>query len=119
MHFLVATDDNYVPQLATLLVSLVEKGCCPEAVIHVAHYAVGQQKLERLQAFAADLFPGKMRFVDCDLRGYQHFRLDEHITQAAYIRLFLSELLPESVDRVLYLDTDIIIRRPIGALRLD
>ena len=38
------------------------------------------------------------------------------ITRAAYARLFLPEILPESIDRVLYLDTDTMARRCVGDL---
>lgn len=38
------------------------------------------------------------------------------ITRAAYARLFLPEVLPESIDRVLYLDTDTMARRCVGDL---
>ena len=38
------------------------------------------------------------------------------VTKAAYYRLELAELLPESIDKVLYLDGDIIVRRSINDL---
>ena len=39
-----------------------------------------------------------------------------HITLSAYYRLFLSELLPSTLDKVLYLDADIIINGSIREL---
>lgn len=38
------------------------------------------------------------------------------IPRASYFRLFLSELLPESIDKVLYLDGDIIVRGSLACL---
>lgn len=39
-----------------------------------------------------------------------------HITQATYYRLFLPEVLPERVERFVYLDSDVVVRRPIEDL---
>lgn len=39
-----------------------------------------------------------------------------HISVAAYYRLFLPELLPEHVTRIVYLDSDVVVRRPIEDL---
>lgn len=38
------------------------------------------------------------------------------ITKATYARLFIPDVVPEDVDRVLYLDTDIVVRRCIAEL---
>jgi len=38
------------------------------------------------------------------------------ISRATYARLFLAEILPEDVGRVLYLDTDLVVRRCVGDL---
>jgi lipopolysaccharide biosynthesis glycosyltransferase len=39
-----------------------------------------------------------------------------HITRATYARLFIPAMLPESVDKALYLDCDLIVRRCVGDL---
>lgn len=39
-----------------------------------------------------------------------------HLSAATYYRLFLPELLPAEVSRVLYLDTDVVVRQPIEDL---
>ncbi len=39
-----------------------------------------------------------------------------HLSAATYYRLFLPELLPMELNRVIYLDTDVVVRRPIEEL---
>lgn len=39
-----------------------------------------------------------------------------HLSAATYYRLFLPELLPAELNRVIYLDTDVVVRRPIEEL---
>lgn len=55
-----------------------------------------------------------IEWLPVDLGKLQHAPTSRSITVASYYRLFLDELLPESVDRLLYLDGDLVIR---GSLR--
>jgi lipopolysaccharide biosynthesis glycosyltransferase len=46
----------------------------------------------------------------------QHAPARGHITVAAYYRIFLPEILPPQVRRVIYLDSDVIVRRSVDEL---
>src|SRR3546814_19454760 len=57
-----------------------------------------------------------LRFQPFDIERYSHFRTDGHISHASYLRIFIPEILPDSVEKVLYLDCDIVVRNDIAAL---
>ena len=116
VHILMATDNNYVPPTAVVLSSLAQQTGPDKFFIHIGHHSVHPDRLERLRVFAEGLFPGRVRLVKTELDDYKHFRLDEHITPAAYIRLFLADLVPDHVRRVIYLDSDLIVRTNIEEL---
>ena len=40
---------------------------------------------------------------------YQDLPVHDHLTFAAYLRLFMAEFLPSDIDRILYLDTDLLV----------
>ncbi len=40
----------------------------------------------------------------------------DHVTMASYYRLFAADVLPENLDKVLYLDGDMIVRKPLDEL---
>lgn len=43
-------------------------------------------------------------------------QLDSRITRAAYFRLYITDILPPSIDKVLYLDGDVIVRHSLKGL---
>lgn len=51
-----------------------------------------------------------------DCAALREFPTNERITQDAYIRLFLADILDPDIDRVIYLDCDLIVRGDIGEL---
>jgi lipopolysaccharide biosynthesis glycosyltransferase len=48
--------------------------------------------------------------------GIGEMPLGEHFTEATYYRLLLAKLLPATVSRLIYLDSDVIVRHPIEDL---
>lgn len=50
----------------------------------------------------------KVHFVPIDLNVFTGFRVDQHIPAAAYARLLMGTCLPSTVERVLYLDGDMV-----------
>ena len=74
-----------------------------------------QQKL----ANTVTPFGNQICFYKVDSTPFRSFpALSERkiITQATYYRLFLTEILPQSVDKVIYLDGDIIVRQSLKEL---
>ena len=67
----------------------------------------------------------KETLVDCPIRLHRltfdatrlnHLPISHHISHAAYVRLLAADLLPTDVGRVLYLDSDLLIRADLTAL---
>jgi lipopolysaccharide biosynthesis glycosyltransferase len=48
------------------------------------------------------------------IEDYAHFFVDNHVTAETYLRIFAAEVLPARIDKVLYLDCDIVV---VGDLR--
>ncbi len=57
-----------------------------------------------------------VRLLTSVLHRLQHAPVRGHLSSAAYFRLFLTELLPAALSRVIYLDSDVIVCRPIEEL---
>jgi lipopolysaccharide biosynthesis glycosyltransferase len=51
-----------------------------------------------------------------DLELVAAYPVSHHISTAAYLRLLLPELLPDEVNRVLYLDSDMLVRHDVSSL---
>lgn len=103
-------DENYVEHCGVMLSSLFVHNYQEKFRIHIINSNVNPRQKERLatfcKSFNADLF-----FYDVDFASIQNFpiRAQDHLSLAAYLRLFMSSLLPDSINKVLYLDCDLLV----------
>src|SRR3954470_15505245 len=57
-----------------------------------------------------------VRWLEPDLSLLDGMDVSGHVSQMTYARLLLPLLLPEHLERVIYLDSDLLVLRPIGEL---
>ena len=108
------TDDKYLQHAMATLCSLYENNKEHEVTIHVL-YNNRSDKSIRYITDLSERYGNKALFYfvdDSPLEGVQ-FRKNRPLSVAAYYRLLLSSVLPEDLDKVLYLDCDMIVMRDI------
>lgn len=107
MHIVFSTDANYAPHTGAAIRSLRRSDPDSAMCVWILDNRIGDENRSRfLELQSRD--PGlQIRFVDFDPYAKQ-LRLDMlwNIALSAYARLFLPRMLPETVERVLYLDCD-------------
>ena len=109
MNILCATDDNYAPYCGVMLTSFLEnhKAFHTEVYIVVKKRLKEEKRLKRLEE-RYDVKVNIVEFPFSDITS--SFPIgNRHWTIEMYYRLFAPELLPKDIDRVLYLDCDIIV----------
>ena len=104
-----ACDEAYLMPLATTLRSIVDSNAAHWPIeCHVLVDDVspqGRARVERsLPAQAAQI-----RWHAVDLASYNSFETQAAISKMTFARLLMAELLPPGIERVLYLDTDILV----------
>jgi len=109
-------DGSYSQHLAVTLVSLLENNPANRFDILVVTLNMAEADRDRIAATAARFANAVLRFQPFDISRYSHFRTDGHISHASYLRIFIPEILPESEEKVLYLDCDMVIRHDIAPL---
>lgn len=109
-------DGAYSQHLAVTLASLLENNPHNRFDILVVTLNMAQEDRSRILALAARFDNVKLRFQPFDITRYSHFRTDGHISHASYLRIFIPEILPDDVEKVLYLDCDIVVRHDIAPL---
>ena len=115
IHLAIASDRHLVDQAGVTALSAVRSCSAP---IHVTfltpsvdlHHPTWQTVLNLLmsQGARADLLP-----VDFDLFNRQ---LAAHLTPTTYYRLLLPKVLAPEIDRVIYLDCDVLVERDLKQL---
>lgn len=109
------TDDNYIQHCMAMLCSLYENNKEYDIVLHVVMKLLSEQS----RKFISDLtrkYGNECHYYIVDespLESVQ-FRKQRPLSKAAYYRLLLSSILPQTLHKVLYLDCDIIVLRDIS-----
>lgn len=121
IEIVICTDDNYVMPSGVLMTSILMNSKSPD---FVRFHIVSEKKLTEATQKAFDKIIRRFNSIIT----YYNFSLSEknmpfglaqqsnHISVMAYMRLFLVELLPTNLEKVLYLDCDVVCRHDLSGL---
>ena len=117
INILCTPDDNYIPYCGIMLTSLFENNKQEDIAVYIIcdtlceNNRVTMLKLGKEYGRQINIIKTTPEsFVDCPIRD------GDHVSIAAYYRLIAPLLLPKNLDKVLYLDCDIIINGNIREL---
>ena len=111
MNILLAFNSNYyMPALVLLKSLLVNNQWCREMRIYVLYSDLKPGEIRRFSQVAEESGIAKAIFLPVETDTFQDAPLHlKWISRETYYRLLAQEMLPESVERVLYLDVDMIV----------
>lgn len=116
IHIVTAANDAYAEPLAVMLCSLL-KNKKSDNPIHI--YVIGSDISEEKKSLLVKIakkYKAKMDFKHIDRAVYSEFATFAYLTRETYYRLSIPELFDETVEKVLYLDCDLIIKKDITEL---
>lgn len=104
-----STDNNYVDYCGVLFLSILENKSNENICFHLLESDVYPDKLEALKKLV-ESFEQKIHFYPINKETFEKcpIRFSDHVSKAAYYRLILPELI-QDVDKILYLDCDIVV----------
>ncbi len=117
IHIACNIDINYVKYCGVMLTSLFENNINAEFNIHIITDDLPLDKIQTLNNIAG-AYNNRISFYFKNKDLMQGLPEDgnTYISSAAYYRCFLSEILPATIKKVLYLDCDIIVNGSIKEL---
>lgn len=101
-------DNNYIRHCAVMLKSLQLSNPAESITVYILHGVIDSGERARLAAYLGDFLPS-VSFIQLDEEMLAGFPIFGHITLAAYFRLLLPAVLPHAVEKVIYLDSDLIV----------
>lgn len=115
IHLLVTLDSRYIPVLRTMLFSLLRAEPAACFVLHIAHSRLTGDDLLAIARGLDDnrLVIAPVTVSDEQLSGAP---IEKRYPREMYYRLFAAAYLPADLDRVLYLDPDIIVLNSVCSL---
>jgi len=113
VNILVTLNAAYIPPLRVMLKSLFVNNPHENVTVYLMHSEISEKDVSELMRFVED--EGHrlchIRVTDDLFSGAVVFR---HYTKEMYYRLAAHRFLPEEVDRILYLDPDIVVINPVS-----
>ena len=116
MNILVSCNDNYLMPLEVTLFSFFESN--PSTVPHHVYLlysslsATANRKLEELVLAHGGIYHG----IKVNSSVFEKANTNDYISKEAYFRLLSADILPKEISRILWLDADILVRKPLDDL---
>lgn len=117
MNIVLSTDDNYVQHCCVTMASILKNN--QDVVFYIFTEGLSEEN-EKLMTALVNKFNGQINFCMIDESIVSKFPMPEgagdHISVATYYRLFVDLVLPKELDKVIYMDCDIVVRSSLQLL---
>lgn len=114
MSFVAACDENYVQHVGVMLSSLLRANPGERIILFLLTTASAAALTGVREV--ADAHGGEVRPIAFDAAALLRLPQVKHLSNATYFRLAIAQALPASLDRVIYLDSDVIVKKPVREL---
>ena len=118
LHVACSTDDNYAPLCGVMLCSLLENSTWTHLYVHILIDRLSEDNKQRLRHQVEKYDNADCIFHPVDVNRFEgcKYKTSGHVlSAAAYYRVLLPSILPD-VDRVIYIDCDMVITKDISDL---
>lgn len=118
MHILYASDENYIRHMAASMLSVMDHNRkAKELTIHLLSMGISDESRAALDKLAGEYGRRVCIYELGDIRRWFDFDFDTRgFAPSAMGRLFLARMLPEDIERVLYLDCDTVVMDDLSDL---
>ena len=109
IHIVCCSDTNYLRHTAVMLVSLFENNKESEFTVHLIAPQLDEMEFLRFKT-TVENYHQTLRTYNFDITQLAEFpKTRDYISSTTWCRLFVQDILPSSIEKVLYLDGDIIV----------
>jgi len=118
MNFLLSSDNNYAQHLGVTIYSLLDKN---RAVDHICLWIVNNKissdNKNKLSGLVSQFSNADIEWIDFGKWEEKlSLNMSWPISVSSYARLFIGSMLPKSVDRIIYMDCDMIVCDDLSGL---
>lgn len=113
MNILVTLNSGYIPPLKVMLASLLAHN--EEQVrVYILHHSLSAEELSQVQRVLGERGTVESVWVDDEMLA--EAPVTDRYPREMYYRIFAARYLPEDLERVLYLDPDLVVNGPLDEL---
>lgn len=112
INIIFSSDNNYAQYLGVTLCSIFENKTCSNYIyIYVLESGINDDNKRKL-SLLENKYNFKINYIKMNTKFFKDFHISRHVTQAVYYRIMIAKLLL-NINKVLYLDCDIILNRDV------
>jgi len=115
IHLLFTADAKYAVRIPVVLMSLYINDADNSFHIHLIHDSIPEELIYKLEAFCRRLGYDFSSYRIAE-KYFDEAPVNKHYSQMMYYRLLAADILPQSIDKVIYLDPDVLLINPIEPL---
>lgn len=114
MNIMIAVNEKYIPHAKVMLASLRES--MPEEVIDVylLHSSIGESVIDCFRLYLASNHKINLTDIRLSSTPFDRCKIEMHFSVEISYRLMATEVLPPELDRILWLDSDIIVNHSLS-----
>lgn len=114
MNLLVTLNANYIPYLNVMLSSLIHSNPDCFFDVYLLHSSIAERDMVLTSKVLGD--SGKLIMINADEISLMDAPTTSRYPKEIYYRIFAAKYLPDTLDRVLYLDPDLIVNGSLSEL---
>lgn len=116
IHLVFNIDSNYLQQCCVTISSIVINNQSEKFAIHIITFGLSGSDI-RLLSQLCSRYKVLLAVYAVDIQRFAAFKVRRsNMSKAAYLRCFMAENLPVELEKVIYLDCDIVVRQSIRQL---
>lgn len=112
MNILMGINTKYLMPARVMLTSLLEN-TREEVKIYLLYNSLEKSAIQSLSEYLCKRYHAELIAIFVDIKDFKDFPLSHHFSVETYFRFLAPTMLPKDVLRVLWLDSDIIIKKNI------
>ena len=116
MQLLFCFDKNYQQHFGVAITSVLLNNVEHHFDVHIITDFIEEQLKQKLEKLSKNYKCSFYFYIINNLDKFSNLRISNHISKAAYYRLIMAELLPDNIDKILYLDSDLVVTSSLEEL---
>lgn len=117
MNMLIAINSKYLVAAKVMLTSLFENNrMTSDIAVYLLHSNLSSQEISILRQLIENKYKRKLTEIHVEQEQFETFPISHHFTIETYYRFLAQSILPKKVERVLWLDVDMIVKASIKEL---
>ncbi|MEH2955935.1 glycosyltransferase family 8 protein [Candidatus Merdisoma sp. JLR.KK011] len=113
MNILIAANTKFIGPTSVMVYSLCRSHKSAEVDIYLAYHDLEEQDIERLQNIISYFEKKRLHPVDVGNEFASKITVKRHFSYETYYRILVVDLLPKDMERILYLDADMLIKKDL------